>query len=49
LLQLSMHESVSVQSIAFTLALKYNMSLDNIVTSGNWSSCEDFQQYYNHN
>ncbi|KAL0075199.1 hypothetical protein F4703DRAFT_1744414, partial [Phycomyces blakesleeanus] len=49
LLQLSTHESVLVQSIAFTLVLEHDMSLDNIVTLGNWSSCEVFQQYYSCN
>ncbi|OAD68480.1 hypothetical protein PHYBLDRAFT_150653 [Phycomyces blakesleeanus NRRL 1555(-)] len=49
LLQLSMHESVLVQSIAFTLVLEHDMSLNNIVTLGNWSSCEVFQQYYSCN
>ncbi|KAL0098313.1 hypothetical protein J3Q64DRAFT_1694698 [Phycomyces blakesleeanus] len=49
LLQLSMHEPVLVQSIASTLALKRDMSLDNIVTLGNWSSHKVFQQHYNRN
>ncbi|KAI9007455.1 hypothetical protein CLU79DRAFT_685736, partial [Phycomyces nitens] len=49
LMQLSMTESVSVHSIASTLALERGMSLDDIVTLGNWSSCEVFQHHYNCN
>ncbi|KAI9028906.1 hypothetical protein CLU79DRAFT_680229, partial [Phycomyces nitens] len=49
LMQLSTTKSVSVCSIASTLALEQGMSLDDIVTLGNWSSCKVFQHHYNCN